>query len=208
MLHHQAAFVEGVHAERLSRASRRRSRDLEGVVRAAADGDSAAWRSLVDRFAAHIRTIARSHRLSAHDADDVAQTTWLRLVEHIAGMRQPAAVAGWLSTTARREALSTVKSVGRERPTEDALLDDEATEPVDAGRLAATERSAAVAEAMASLSPRDRTLLGLLFADPAPSYTEISAALGMPVGSIGPTRQRCMARLRDDARLRAVAVDD
>jgi RNA polymerase sigma factor (sigma-70 family) len=182
--------------------------DLEGVVRAAADGDGTAWRSLVDRFASHIRSIARAHRLSAQDADDVAQTTWLRLVEHIAGMRQPAAVAGWLSTTARREALSTLRASGRERPTEAALLDGEASDPVDARRLADAERRAAIATAVSALPERDRTLLGLLFAEPAPSYTEISATLDMPVGSIGPTRQRCMARLRADARLRAVTVDD
>jgi RNA polymerase sigma factor (sigma-70 family) len=205
--HHQHTFVEGVHAERLSRAARRRPADLEGVVRAAADGDGAAWRSLVERFAAHIRTIARTHRLSAHDADDVAQTTWLRLLENIAGMRQPAAVAGWLTTTARREALSTIKSSGRERPAGDALLADEASDPVDAGRLTAGERRAAVEQAITALPPRDRALLDLLFADAAPSYTRISATLGMPVGSIGPTRQRCIARLRDDPRLRAVADD-
>jgi RNA polymerase sigma factor (sigma-70 family) len=207
MHHHQQAYVESVHADRLSRVARRRSGDLEGVVRAAAGGDGAAWRSLVDRFAGHVRSIARAHRLSAHDADDVAQTTWLRLVEHIDGMRQPAAVGGWLSTTARREAVSAIKSSGRERPTDHTLLEGEASEPVDTARLAATERSAAVGRAMATLSERDRTLLGLLFAEPAPSYTEISATLGMPIGSIGPTRQRSIARLRDDPQLRAAADD-
>jgi RNA polymerase sigma factor (sigma-70 family) len=213
MHHHQKAFVDSVNADRLTAAARRRSyapegADLEGTVLAAADGDGAAWRSLVDRFAVHIRAIARSHQLSAQDADDIEQSTWLRLLENIGGIRRPGAVAGWLTTTARRESLSTIKAGRREVPAEETVLDRETAAPVDGARLTAAERSAALAEAIAGLSDRDRSLIGLLFAEPEPSYAEISDALGMPVGSIGPTRQRCMARLRDNPRLQAVAVAD
>jgi RNA polymerase sigma factor (sigma-70 family) len=205
MHYNQKALVETVEAERLARAARRRAPDLEDVVLAASAGDGAAWTSLVERFAGRIRAVARAHGLSAHDAEDVMQGTWLRLIEHIAQVRRPGAVGAWISTTARREALRTLNASRRQVPTDDELLDVEAVEPVDVDRLVAAERESAVAGALGKLHDRDAALLGLLFAEPAPSYAEISAVLQMPVGSIGPTRQRCIARLRRDRELHALA---
>jgi RNA polymerase sigma factor (sigma-70 family) len=209
MHYNQSAFVDSVRAEQRARAARHRitadSADLDDVVRAASAGDGAAWAALVDRFAGRIRAVTQAHRLSAHDAEDVMQSTWLRLLEHIASVRVPGAVGGWIATTARRESLRTVHAARRQQPTEHELLDTEAVEPVNADRLAAAERRSTMAGALRKLSARDAELLGMLFAEPAPSYAEISAALDMPVGSIGPTRQRSIARLRRDRDIRRLA---
>ena len=209
MHYNQSAFVDSVRAEQQARAARHRIRsepaDLDAVVRAAAAGDGAAWAALVERFAGRIRAVTQAHRLSHHDAEDVMQSTWLRLFEHIASVRVPGAVGAWVATTARRESLRTAQAARRQEPTDHVRLDTEAVEPVDADRLAAAERRTTMADALRRLSARDAALLALLFAEPAPSYAEISAALDMPVGSIGPTRARSSARLRRDRDLRRLA---
>jgi RNA polymerase sigma factor (sigma-70 family) len=206
MHYNQKAFVETVDAERRARAARRRgpadSADLDDVVYAASAGDGAAWAALVERFAGRIRSVTRAHRLSQHDAEDVMQSTWLRLVEHITRVRAPRAIGAWITTTARRESLRTVEAARRQQPTEHELLDTEVCEPVDADDLAEAERRSTLAGALSKLSPRDAALLGMLFAEPAPKYADVSAALEMPIGSIGPTRQRSIARLRRDRDLR------
>ncbi len=209
MHYNQSAFVDSVRGEQRARAARHRTAadpsDLDDVVRAASAGDGAAWAALVERFAGRVRAVAHAHRLSPHDAEDVMQSTWLRLLEHIASVRVPGAVGGWIATTARRESLRTVQAARRQEPTEHELLDTAIVEPVDADRLAEAERRQTVTGALGRLSARDAALLGMLFAEPAPSYAEISAALDMPVGSIGPTRQRTIARLRRDRDLRRLA---
>jgi RNA polymerase sigma factor (sigma-70 family) len=209
MHYNQKAFVETVDGDRQAAAARRRvlaaSAELEDVVLAASAGDGAAWAALVERFTARIRAVTRAYRLPQHDAEDVMQTTWLRLVEHIARVRAPRAVGAWITTTARRESLRAVEAARRQEPTDDGRLDTEAVEPVDADRLAAEERRSTLAGALTRLSARDAALLEMLFAEPASSYAEASAALGMPIGSIGPTRQRSIARLRRDRDLRRLA---
>ena len=209
MHYNQSAFVDSVRAEQRARAARHRIAsevaDLDDVVRAASAGDGAAWAALVERFAGRIRAVTQAHRLSQHDAEDVMQSTWLRLFEHIASVRVPGAVGAWIATTARRESLRTVQAARRQEPTEQELLDTEVVEPVNADRLAAAERRSTMADALRKLSGRDAALLGMLFAEPAPSYAEISTALDMPVGSIGPTRQRSIARLRRDRDVRRLA---
>jgi RNA polymerase sigma factor (sigma-70 family) len=178
--------------------------ELERVVLAAAGGDVAAWRTLVERFTARIRAVARRHGLRPQDADDVVQTTWLRLLEHLDGVREPGAVVAWLATTARRESLHVLAKSGRERPTDDALLPEEAYAPEPAQGLIATERRSAVRAALDALPERQRALLHALFVEPEPSYVDIAAVLGIPIGSIGPTRGRSLDRLRRDRGLRAV----
>ena len=205
MHYNQSAFVDSVRAEQRARAARRGRSDLDALVRAASAGDGAAWETLVERFTGRIRAVTQDHRLSQHDAEDVMQSTWLRLFEHIASVRVPGAVGAWIATTARRESLRAVRAARRQEPTDHELLDSEVVEPVDVDRLAAAERRSTMAGALNKLSPRDAALLGMLFAEPAPSYAEISAALDMPVGSIGPTRQRSIARLRRDRELRRLA---
>jgi RNA polymerase sigma factor (sigma-70 family) len=166
------------------------------LVAAAAKGDERAWGELVDRFGGLVWSVARSYRLSEADAADVSQTTWLRLAEHLGRLREPDLVGAWLATTARREALRVIRRASRV----DALPEEgewaDASIPAPESGLVDDERRAALWAAFAGLSERCRTLLRVLLADPEPSYEEVSTTLGMPVGSIGPTRARCLDELR------------
>lgn len=169
------------------------------LFRRAEAGEQASWNSIVDRYTKLVWSIARAYRLSDADMADVVQTTWLRLVEHFGRIEDPERLAGWLATTARRECLSTLQRTGRELlgVDEDALFDvmDERSEPVDA-RLLTEERDAALWGLFQRLSQRCQVLLRILMATPPPDYAAVSAALGMPIGSIGPTRGRCLNQLR------------
>jgi RNA polymerase sigma factor (sigma-70 family) len=175
-------------------------------VMAAASGDSRAWDRLVERFSGLVWSVARSHRLSDADAADVSQTTWLRLAEHLHRLRQPERVGGWLATTARNEALRTLRRSARLVPVDDDfdLLAGELGPEVDR-RLLDQERDAALWGAFRALAQPCQRLLHTLMADPAPSYADVSAALDMPVGSIGPRRARCLERLRTMAEGTAAA---
>jgi RNA polymerase sigma factor (sigma-70 family) len=170
----------------------------ERLVAAASAGDEAAWGALGARFDKHLRWVARRHGLGADDAEDVAQETMLRLFTNIARIRDHRAVAGWLRTTARRESMRTIKTGQRERTTDVDLCADVATCDEPLARLEAAERAAALARAMERLPDRHRRLMTALFAEPAPTYAELSARFGIPVGSIGPIRARCLERLRRD----------
>ena len=171
------------------------------LLHAAAGGDQRAWEELVDRFSGLVWATARAHRLSRADAADVAQTTWLRLVEHLDRIREPEALGAWLATTARREALRMIRRATRERLVgEPDLFEGPSSETLDLHLLRA-ERDGVLWRAFAKLSDRCKELLRLLISDQEPSYGEISAALGMPVGTIGPTRQRCIERLRSASEL-------
>jgi len=179
------------------------------LVHAAAAGDSGAWNALVTRFSGLVWSVARQHRLSDADAGDVCQATWLRLVENLGALREPEAIGGWLATTVRRESLRVIKHSGRQIPTDIEsqidVCDDTATTDPDRYLIAA-ERQAAMRTAFASLGEACRTLLTLLNSDPPVSYAEISATLDMPVGSIGPTRARCLDRLRKSPALAGITA--
>jgi RNA polymerase sigma factor (sigma-70 family) len=167
------------------------------LVHAAAGGDPHAWQALVDRYSGGLRVIARSHRLSGADTEDVVQTTWLRFVEHLPRITSPASVRAWLATTARRECLRVLREGARCPPSAelpDPPLQREA--PAIDARLLESERDEALWRAVGRLAPRDQALVGLLIADPPLSYEQIGAAMDMPTGSIGPTRARCLSRLR------------
>jgi RNA polymerase sigma factor (sigma-70 family) len=172
--------------------------DVSQLVGRAADGDQQAWERLVDQYARLIWAMTRDYRLKESDAADVAQITWLRLLEHIHRLENPQRVGSWLATTARNECLRYVAARKKIVLTDDhdALQAAFAHQPEIDERLLATERSQTVRDAMFHLPQRWRQLLEMLMADPPASYTEISDQLGFPVGSIGPTRQRCLARLR------------
>lgn len=175
-------------------------RPVAELVLGAAGGDRAAWEALVERFAGLVWATARAHGLSAADAGDVSQTAWLRLVEHLGRIRDPAKVGAWLASVARHESFRVLRRLGRHVPISEALDADvvrlEPPPPSPEDRLVAEERNAALWEAFATLPDRCRLLLRVLMTDPPPSYEEVGAALGMPVGSIGPTRARCLQRLR------------
>jgi RNA polymerase sigma factor (sigma-70 family) len=203
MIQHSHGFVGARETERLAEGTRRRTiadaRAIKHVVTAATAGDTTALSALIDRFGTRIRGVARRHRLAAHDVEDVMQATWLKLLEHGDSIRDPLAVGAWLETTARRECVRVLTSTTRERPTDE--LPEEPEPPVDERELVAAERRAALATALEHLPRKQQRLLLMLLVEPAPSYVEISRALDMPIGSIGPTRARSLARLRENQAL-------
>ena len=168
------------------------------VIRAR-DGDELAWAALVERYAPLIWSLCRRYRLDATDTADVGQTVWLLLVNQLGKIREPAALAGWLATTTRRECARVLNRaqmphVARHEPDAENIPDGE-TETIEQGLLAA-ERHAALRDAFTQLPPRDQRLIALLIEDPPVPYAEISTKLGIPVGSIGPNRRRCLDKLR------------
>jgi RNA polymerase sigma factor (sigma-70 family) len=173
--------------------------DVGSLVRRAAAGDKSAWERLVGQYSRLIWAMTRDFKLPESDAADVVQATWLRLLEHIGRIEYPDRIASWLATTARHECLRHLAASKRVMLVDDhdaAFGGAAAHQPEIDERLLAEERAQAVREAVAALPTRSRQLLELLMADPPVSYTEISDQLGLPIGSIGPTRGRCLERLR------------
>lgn len=168
------------------------------VARARA-GEAQAWNQIVDRYAPLVWGICRRYGLSRADAEDVGQNVWLKLHQHLAALRDPAALPGWLARTTYHECLAVLRASQQRRRAEMA---DESAVSTDGG-FAAIEADwererwrIALRDAFAQLRPHCQALLSLLFEDPPPSYREISERLGMKVGSIGPTRERCLTELR------------
>ena len=172
--------------------------EVADTVRRAADGDRGAWEAIVEDFSGLLWSVCRGYRLEQADAAEVVQTTWLRLLENIGGIREPEQLGGWLATTARREALRLHRLHGRELVTDDETrFDQDPLAAVVDPALAALldDRDRRLWRAFAGLPERCRRLLRLLVVV-APSYAEVAATMDMPIGSIGPTRARCLERLR------------
>ena len=172
---------------------------VRSMVRAAADGDRAAWDAVVERYVALLWAIARRHGLGDSDAADVVQNTWLRLLEHIDEVREPARIGSWLATVAQREALGCITHRNRfVLDGDDEVFDghDRLLPEVDEA-LIRRELASAARHALDSLPPTWRSLVELLTLDSPPSYEQIGADLGLPVGSIGPTRGRAVRRMRE-----------
>jgi len=178
--------------------------DVGVLVRSAASGDKTAWTTLVQHFSGLVWSVARAHRLGSADAEEVFQITWLRLTENMTRLKDPDRVGAWLATTARNESLKVIRLGARTTVTDslhvlDQPSEQESPETVlveaeeDAARL---RRAARLWSAFQQLPGRCQQLLRMLIAAPAPSYTEIAAMLDIAVGSIGPTRGRCLQRLR------------
>jgi RNA polymerase sigma factor (sigma-70 family) len=171
------------------------------LVTRAAGSDEAAWHELVDRYAPLVWSICVRYQLGGADIEDVGQTVWLGLVEQLANekLREPAALPGWLATTTQRECLRVVRARGKYEVF--AAVPDEGgvTAAADAmvieEEVLQAERNALLRAALTELPEADQRLLALLLRDPPLSYAEIGGILGMPPGSIGPTRQRCLRRL-------------
>ena len=176
------------------------------LVRAAGRGEEGAWDALVHRFTPAVRSVARDYRLEPHDVDDVVQASWLALLEGLHRVREPDAVGAWLVTAARRQSLRARRRRERDVPVGSALHEDAATGCTETAVVEA-ERARALHDALRRLPGRQRRLLEALIARPELSHAEIAGRLGMPQGSVGPTRARGLARLRMDTRLeRAVAA--
>jgi RNA polymerase sigma factor (sigma-70 family) len=180
------------------------------LVARVGDGDQEAWNELVERYAPLVWSICVRYGLSRQDIDDVGQSVWLLLVEQIGKLREPAALPGWLATTTRRECLRVLRAGRRYDheglPPDDQMPPDPSATMIEQEVIVA-ERNAALRAAFAELPQPCRELLSLLMSDPAPAYAEISARLGMAIGSIGPTRARCLDRLRRSPHLVAVLDD-
>jgi len=170
-----------------------------GLVTRARSGDKQAWDALVERYAPLIWSICRKYRLGRDDADDVGQSVWLRLVDQLDQIREPAALPGWLATTTRRECGRIARAAhgpyAAVYPLDGENMADEEADTAEQEVLAA-ERHAALRQAIADLPPEGQQLIAMLTADPPVPYTEISARMGIPIGSIGPTRRRCLDKIR------------
>ena len=181
---------------------------LIDLVEAAARGDRQAWKVLYERYAPLISSVCRRYGLAGSDADDVSQAVWLLLVQRLDRLREPSALPGWIATTTKNEALRVLKSRRRIEPADpmaDSRFDSTDRPELDEGLIRADQRRA-LREGLRQLRPEHRQLMLLLLADPHLSYHEISRRLGIPVGSIGPTRARCLRRLRASTEVHAMTA--
>ena len=180
------------------------------LVERAANRDQNAWNDIVERYAPLVWSICARYRLNNQDIEDVGQTVWLLLVEHLGELREPAALPGWLATTTHREsqrALTTArKTEGAGTKLDEALLVVDGA--VIEQEILTAERNAALRLALRELPPRCQQLVAMLISDPPHSYAEISAALQIPMGSIGPQRSRCLERLRRSAALARLSAGE
>lgn len=172
------------------------SEDVGQLLRRAGAGDRRAWDELVDRYSRLVWSVARSFGLDDATAADVSQTVWLRLVEHCDRIREPERLAGWLGTTTRREALRVIRGRRRQQPSEIVSNVADRVTPQPDELLIEDETTRAVYVAFEALSERCRHLLRLLCAEPRLDYATVADLLGRPIGSLGPTRARCLDELR------------
>jgi len=187
-----------LRAPKLTFATPTDGADVTELLTRAMSGDQAAWRTLIARYDGLLWAVARSFRLGHAQAADVVQATWVQLVEHIARIRDPERLPAWLTRTARNLCLAAVRRNARERPLpEEAHCQEPDDDPEQ--HAVRAEHRAMVRQALGRLPERDRRLLTLVV-NPSVDYAYISKALGMPVGSIGPTRQRALCRLRAELR--------
>ncbi len=175
-----------------------KSASVAALVQKARDADPGAWEELVSRFGAMIASTGRRYRLTAADVAELQQTTWMRLVENLHHIEHPERLGGWLATTARRESLHLLRRASKYRSGVDQMITNMADIllPEPDARPIAEESGAVLKVAWEQLNPRCQRLLSLLITDDAVSYRDVSKLLQMPVGSIGPTRARCLEHLR------------
>jgi RNA polymerase sigma factor (sigma-70 family) len=179
------------------------------LLERAAQGDQVAWKELVDQYDGVVRSAARSFRLQEGDVYDVAQTTWLRLVQNLHTIRDPERLAGWLSVTASRVSLSVLRKASRcnlEAMVEEAPDPDPAVDPETS--VAASDAARALWGIVAELPARQQRLLIALFRDELSSYDEVATQCAMPIGSIGPTRARALSQLQRKLTARALGPGD
>lgn len=202
-----ASTTPGEARKREEDAPVNRDPQVINLVMGARKGDQQAWNALVERHSPLVWSICRRYRLSQADAEDVFQTVWMRLVDQLDNLCEPAALCGWLRTTTHRECSRVSRAAYRQLAAEQVhdfdCIPDQLTETAD-HKLLLAERKAAFREAFTRLPVGSQQLLALLIADPPMPYAEISSKLGMAVGSIGPSRRRCLDRLRRDPAVAAL----
>jgi RNA polymerase sigma factor (sigma-70 family) len=174
--------------------------DLDRLIERCRRSDSEAWAALVDRFQALVYSVPRRYGLGPDDAADVFQTTFQSLLRSLDRIESAKALAKWLAVTAARESMRLRRIAGRTTNPEDydmALDEVVASEEASAEETAvASEEALMVREAVAKMPAKCRDLLQILYLEGDVPYTEVSERLGMPVGAIGPTRARCLEKLR------------
>lgn len=162
-------------------------------------GDSHALDDLVRLLSPILWQVVRASGIDRATAEDVVQTTWLTLVRSGESITEPRAVAGWLCTTARREAWRVGKQATRQQPVEDETIARRLPdEPAPEGQVVLDDDNARLWAALSRLTERCQRLLRIVAAEARPDYSAIATELGMPVGSIGPTRGRCLDKLRHE----------
>jgi RNA polymerase sigma factor (sigma-70 family) len=189
------------------------SRSDAELLGAARKGDEAAWEQIITRYQPLVNSISRRHRLAPYDANDVSQHVWMQLVSHIDRLREPRALAGWISATTTHRCYEVLRTHKRSVSVDPLAtgsfdlvdstarkIDSESVCGVDDDLLRA-ERRRAIRLGLVELTGTQQQLLLLLVADPPVPYCEISRRLNLPIGSIGPTRARLLKKLQ-----RTVAV--
>ena len=171
--------------------------DLGILLERARDGDTESLRELVSALNPVLWRVARGQGLGAEDAADAVQTSWLELLRRLHEIRTPRAVTAWLITTTRREAWHRQQRARRDLPDDGSTLRTVPDpDPPPGERLLTDERDRVLWRHFQQLSQRCRDLLHFVAVTDRPDYTVIAEAFGMPHGSIGPTRARCLAKLR------------
>lgn len=160
-------------------------------------GDRDAWAGLVDEFQDLIWWVVRRHRVDEAEAADVVQTVWLQLLRYGHTIENPDRLAAWLTTTARREAWSRQNKRSRERPDEVTLEQADPSQSLPEEQLLDDELKSEALMAFRTLGQPCRQLLQMTIADPPFAYAEIAAIMGRPLGWVGPTKGRCLAKLRE-----------
>jgi RNA polymerase sigma factor (sigma-70 family) len=173
------------------------SERIAGLVDAARQGSENALGQIVTELSPLLWQVARAAGLSSGDAEDVLQTVWLRLVAHLDDIHTSAALTGWLVTTTRREAWRVSAAARRQVPADTELLSALPDRgPGSEEQVISDDQRRILWAAIGQLSPRCQELLRIIAFVPRPDYSVVAAELGMPAGSIGPTRGRCLAKLR------------
>lgn len=199
-----AALITEEHCVMPSDTSKRptsTSRALADLLDAVLDGHRGAWNELIDRFDPLVTSTLRRYRLRPIDLEDLRQEVWVSVLLHLQELREPRAFPGWIATMTRHQAVRWCTSAHRRGEPTDALLigdivrDDAPVASID-DNLVRTEIRSSVRNGLHELPAGDRKLMLLLFGDDDLSYREISQRLGIPTGSIGPTRARCLQKLR------------
>jgi RNA polymerase sigma factor (sigma-70 family) len=172
---------------------------IGALLEAARAGHRPALHRLVEELTPMVWNVARAQGLDRATGEDVVQTAWLALLQHLHEIRTPGALLGWLATVTKREAWRVRGAAARTRPAgDDDVIDPADPAPLPADLVATKERRQLLWEAVSRLPGRCPELLRVIAFTPRPDYAEVSRALGMPHGSIGPTRGRCLAKLRDE----------
>jgi RNA polymerase sigma factor (sigma-70 family) len=186
------------------------SQDIRQLVGRAASGHDHAWTQLVTLYRHPLERVGRKHRLSDHDVADVVQITWLRCIEHVHELREPECLLAWLLTTCRRESLRRVRELRHCVPQDAgdvlssiAAVRDPEGDPYD--HVQRQDDAARLYEAVAELPDRQRLVVLGLMQHGGDGYAQASRRIGVPIGSLGPTRNRALRRLRADQRVRGLA---